>query len=535
MRKSGWLRRTVLAAALLATGTGIAAAQPADRPLRLVVNAGLQVLDPIVGTSFVTRNFAYMVFDTLVSMDGQGAVRPQMLEGWSASEDGLTYTFTLRPGLEWHDGKPVTAEDCVASLKRWGARDSTGRRLMAATKSLQAVAEDRFVLELARPFGGVIGALAKPSVHVPFMMPARIAAATPPTEPVKEIVGSGPFIFLKDEWVPGERAAFRRNPRYRPREEPADGLAGGKRVFIERAEMVSMDDPSMRVAALQAGEVDYLEYAPFDYLPLLLRDKALTLAKPKGIAQLMGGIALNHAQPPFNDLRVRQALQMALDQSEIVAAHGLPEGMFLAQCQSMTMCGTPLASEAGGEALREPSLERARALLKQSGYNNERVVFLHPQSSTLINPMAMVVVDRMRKLGLNVDQQVMDWATAAQRWLSREPVERGGWSAVPVVYTGFDMADPLTNLGISYNCTGAAPWLYCDEALKPLLQEFEAEPETNVQRRRELAAEINRRALANVNFPLTGQFSSPAVWRSALQGVIDFGFPVLWNIRRGPE
>ncbi|MDJ0388551.1 ABC transporter substrate-binding protein [Roseomonas sp. E05] len=532
MQRSGWPRRAVLATPLLAMGAGISRAQTAERPLRLVVNAGLQVLDPIAGTSFVTRNFAYMVFDTLVSMDGQGVMRPQMLEGWTVSEDRLAYAFTLRPGLEWHDGQPVTAEDCVASLKRWGARDSTGRRLMAAMKTLRAESGTRFVLELARPFGGVISALGKPSVHVPFMMPARIAA-TPPTEPVKEIVGSGPFIFLQDEWVPGERATFRRNPRYRPREEPADGLAGGKRVFIERAEIVSIDDPSMRVAALQAGEVDYLEYAPLDYLPMLLRDRGVTLAKPNGIAQLMGGIALNHAQPPFNNLRVRQALQMALDQSEIVAAHGLPEGMFQPHCQSMMMCGTPLASEAGGEALREPSLERARAMLRESGYENERVVFLHPQSSTLINPMAMVVVDRMRKLGLNVDQQVMDWATAAQRWLSREPVERGGWSAVPVVYTGFDMADPLTNVGISYNCTGAAPWLYCDEPLKPLLAEFEAEPESNLARRRQLAAEINRRALANVNFPLTGQFSSPAVWRSTLQGVIDFGFPVLWNIRRG--
>ncbi|MCI0755845.1 ABC transporter substrate-binding protein [Teichococcus vastitatis] len=531
-----WPRRTILATALAATGGmpwRTARAQAADRPLRLVVNAGLQVLDPIAGTSFVTRNFAYMVFDTLVAMDGSGAMRPQMLQGWQISEDRLTYRFTLRPGLEWHDGRKVTAEDCVASLRRWGARDSTGRRLMAAARELRPVSAGSFVLELARPFGGVISALGKPSVHTPFMMPARIATTTPPSQPVKEIMGSGPFTFRQDNWVPGERASFRRNPRYLPREEPADGLAGGKRVFIEHAEMITIDDASTRAAALQAGEVDYLEYAPFDYLPILQRDKRVTLAKPNGMAQLMGGLALNHAQPPFNNLRVRQALQMALNQGEIVAAHGLPEGMFLPLCQSMTLCGTPLASEAGGEALRQVDLERARAMLKQSGYNNERVVFLHPQSSPLINPMAMVVVDQMRKLGLNVDQQAMDWATAAQRWLSKEPVERGGWSAVPVVYTGFDLADPLVNVGISYNGAGTAPWLYNDAELTPMLLEFEAEPEENLARRRELAAAMNRRALANVNFPLTGQFSSPAVWRSELQGVIDFGLPVMWNIRRG--
>ncbi|MBO1075884.1 ABC transporter substrate-binding protein [Roseomonas marmotae] len=531
MQLKNWLRRTVLASALLAAGIALPVqAQQAERPVRLVVNVGLQVLDPVVGTSFITRNFAYMVFDTLVSMDSKGNFRPQMLEGWKISDDGLTYTFTLRPGLEWHDGKPVTAEDCVASIKRWGGRDSTGRRLMAASKDLRATSENQFVLELSRPFGGVIDALGKPSVHVPFMMPARIAGTTPPTEAVKEIVGSGPFLFIKEEWVPGEKTVFRRNPRYRPREEPADGLAGGKVVHVERAEFINIGDPATRAAALRNGEVDYLEYAPLDFLPVLQRDRNLTLAKPGGIAQIMGGLALNHAQPPFNNLKVRQALQTGLDQSETVAVHGLPEGMFQPICQSMTMCGTRYATEAGSEALREPSLERARAMLKESGYNNERVVLLHPADSALINPMAMVVADRMKRMGLNVDQQTLDWATAAQRWLSREPVEKGGWSAVPVVYTGFDLSDPLSNLGIGYNCTGTAPWLYCDEALTPLLQRFEAE--ADLEKRREIMAEINRRALANVNFMLTGQFSSPAVWRKELKGVIDFGFPVLWNIRR---
>ncbi|ONG58674.1 ABC transporter substrate-binding protein [Pseudoroseomonas deserti] len=522
---------------LLASAVALALAAPAmaqgaaEKPLRLVVSAGLQVLDPITSPSFITRNFGYMVFDTLVAQDSKGEPRPQMLEGWTASEDGLTWRFTLRPGLEWHDGKPVTAEDCVASLKRWGARDSTGRRLLAATASLTADSATQFTLVLSRPFGGVLDALAKPSVHVPFMMPARLAA-TPPTTPVPEIIGSGPFLFIANEWVPGERATFRRNPRYVPRAEPADGLAGAKQVHVERAEFINIADAATRAAALQNGEVDYLEYAPVDFLPLLTRDRRLTIAGARGIAQIMGGLALNHAQPPFDNIKVRQALQMALDQSEIVASHGLPEGMALPICQSMTLCGTRYASEAGSESIRQPSLERARQMLKDSGYNNERVVFLHSATSPLINPMAMVVVDRMKRLGLNVDQQLMDWAVVAQRWSSREPVERGGWSAVPVVYTGFDLADPLSNMGIGYNCTGGAPWNYCDEALTPLLQRFEAMPGSDLEGRRALSAEINRRALANVNFPLTGQFSAPAVWRSELQGVIDVGFPVLWNIRR---
>ena len=184
--------RQAAAAALLGAAALASPAQAQQRPIRLVLNVGLQTLDPIAGPSFVTRNFSYMVFDTLISMDSQGQFRPQMLDNWRVSDDGMTYTFTLRDGLEFSDGAPVTAEDCVASLRRWGQRDSLGRRLMAASKELRVVDAKTFVLELARPFGLVIEALGKPSVQVPMIMPARLAANTPPTTPVAEVVGSGP-------------------------------------------------------------------------------------------------------------------------------------------------------------------------------------------------------------------------------------------------------------------------------------------------------------------------------------------------------
>lgn len=526
------MMRAWLAAAAVAFATiGTAAAQPAtERPLRLVLNVGLQNLDPIAGPSFVTRNFAYMVWDTLVAMDGKGEYRPQMLESWQASEDRLTWTFKLRPGLVFSDGAPVTAEDCVTSLRRWGGRDGLGRRLLAAAKDLRATAPDTFVLELARPFGPVVEALGKPSVHVPFIMPARIAAATPSTQQVAEIVGSGPYLFVREEWLPGERTVFRRNPAYRPRPEPADGLAGGKVAHIERMEFLTLTEPSVRVAALRRGEVDYLEYAPIDSIALLRRDRNIVFANPGSIAQIMGAVSVNHLHPPFDNPLVRRALQQVLDQRETVAALGLPDGMGHAQCLSMFMCGGRFGNDAGTGPLREPSLERARALLREAGYNNERVAFMHPADSVLINPMALVVMDRMRRAGFNLDVFTSDWSSIAQRWLSREPVERGGWSVVPVVYTGFDMSDPLSNPGTGYNCTGNVPWSYCDEDMKPLLEAFEAEADP--ARRREIAAGIQARAHAAATFPLSGQFQSPAAWRAELRNVVDFGFPVMWNIQR---
>ncbi|RKK03512.1 ABC transporter substrate-binding protein [Pseudoroseomonas wenyumeiae] len=522
-----------IAAALTAATSLIALpaeAQQPERPLRLVLNVGLQTLDPVAGPTFVTRNFSYMVFDTLVAVDSQGRYRPQMLENWRTSDDGLIWTFTLRDGLEFSDGAPVTAEDCVASLRRWGARDSLGRRLMAATKEMRAVDTRTFVLELSRPFGLILEALGKPSVQVPFIMPARLAANTPPTTPVAEVVGSGPFLFLRDQWIPGERAVFARNPRYRPRDEPADGLAGGKVPKMERVEFINMSDPGLRTAAIQRGEVDYLEYAPIDYIPVIQGDRNLVLSRARGGAEIVGGISINYHQPPFDNVLVRRAVQQIMERNEIIAAEGVPAELSRPDCRSLYACGTFYASETGTEPMRNTDIERARELLRQAGYKGERVVVMQPSDSPLINPIGLVMIDRLKQAGFNLDVQTSDWSSLAQRWIQRRPVDQGGWSLLPIIYTGFDLANPLSNPSIGYNCTDNQPWGYCVPEMTRVIERFEAEGDA--ERRREIAGELQRISMDQAIFPLAGQFASPAVWRAELRGVVDFGFPVLWNIER---
>ena len=505
------------------------AAQPAERPLRLVMNTELQVLDPHVSPSYVTRTFGFMVFDQLVAMDSQGNMRPQMLESWQASEDRLTWTFRLRPGLEWHDGTPVTAEDCIASIRRWGTNDGLGRQMMAAMREMRAIDQNTFVLELARPFSQVIEALGKPSPYVAFMMPARLAAQ-PPNRPMAEIMGSGPFVFRRDEWRPGDRVVFRRNPRYRPRSEPADGLAGGKVVHFERTEFVSLPDPSMRATALQAGEVDYLEYAPLDYVERYQRDRNLVVMPRPGLSQIMGAMLINNIQPPFNNLAARRALLLAVNQAEVVAGLGLPRDMTMPFCPTIYSCGSPFETDAGAAHLRDWNLDRARAALRESGYNNERVVVLHSADSALISPVTLVLAEQMRRTGFNVDLVSQDFSTLAQRRLSREPVERGGWSIMPVIWAGYDLANPLANYATAYNCSNNYPGWYCDRELTPLLEAFAAEADPT--RQREIAQRIQVRVLDNPGIIFAGQFSAPAVHRANLRGVLPGGFPILWNIRR---
>src|SRR5499433_3546742 len=200
-------RRHILAGAAATAAVSLSApavhGQKGRQTLRFIAQADLKILDPIWTTAYITRNHGYLVYDTLFGTDENLQIKPQMVDRTTVSENGMKYTFTLRDGLRWHDGQPVHPEDCVESLKRWGKRDRFGQLLMAHTAKVTPVDKKTFTLELAERFGPVLEALGKPSSNVPFMMPARIAA-TSAEEQVKEVIGSGPFRFARDEWQPGE-------------------------------------------------------------------------------------------------------------------------------------------------------------------------------------------------------------------------------------------------------------------------------------------------------------------------------------------
>ncbi|MCR0983750.1 ABC transporter substrate-binding protein [Roseomonas populi] len=525
------LSRALLIPGLMALGAAQAQAQTRPQPqvLRAVLNTELQVLDPIVTTTNAARVFAYMVFDTLVSLDSHGGYRPQMLEGWQVSEDRLTWTFRLRDGLEFHDGTPVTAEDCVASIRRWAARDSFGTQLMRATTEMRVVDSKSFEIRLSRPFAFVVEALGRPGNQIPVMMPARLASL-PASAPVPEVMGSGPFTFRRGEWRPGERAIFDRNPRYRPRTEPADALAGGKVVRFDRVELISIPDAATRLSALQTGEVDFLEIVPGDFIPALLRDRNITVSRPQGTDQIMSILQINHAQPPFNNLLLRRAAQQAIRQSEVMASLGLPENLTLPWCGSIYMCNAPGSTDAGTEALREPSLERARALLKEAGYNNEPLVFLHAQDSVTLNPTALVMADQLRKAGFNVDLRTSDYATVAQRRLNTNPVDQGGWSAAAVIWNGIDLINPIGNFGTGNNCVPGYPGSYCDPKMTELLRRYSEAPTPEEQR--DLAGQIQAEFHSHVNVIFGGQFSAASAHRANLKGLVPFAIPVFWNVER---
>src|SRR6478672_9184737 len=258
---------TVILSALPA---GYAAAQ--QKVLKFIPQADLRILDPITTTAYITRNHGYMVYDTLFAMNDKFEVKPQMIDKWEISPDKLTYTFTLRPGLKFHDGQPVRSADCIASIDRWAKRDALGQKLAEATEAWTAVNDNTFRLKLKKPFALTLEALAKPSSNVPFIMPERIAKTDASTN-ITDPIGSGPFKFVKAEWVPGSKVVYVKNTDYVPRKEPPSWAAGGKVVKVDRVEWIYIPDSATAAAALNAGEVDWWEQMPPDLIPVLAKNK----------------------------------------------------------------------------------------------------------------------------------------------------------------------------------------------------------------------------------------------------------------------
>ena len=254
-------RKTAFAMAMAASVAGLMGSVGAEaQTLKVVMHSDVKILDPIWTTAYIQRNHGYMVWDTLFAFDEKFEVKPQMVDKWTVSDDKLTWTFTLRDGLEWSNGTPVTSEDCIASIKRWAARDSMGQKLIASVKSLEAVDAKTFKMNMKEPYGLVLQSLGKPSSNVPFMMPKK-TAETDPMQQIKgeDVIGSGPFVFKGDEWKPGEKIVYVKNAKYKPRAEPPSGLAGGKVVKLDRVEWVWLPDAQTQIGALQSGEIDMLE------------------------------------------------------------------------------------------------------------------------------------------------------------------------------------------------------------------------------------------------------------------------------------
>ena len=517
------LRAFVLALAFAASA---AAAQ--EKVLRFIPQADLRILDPIATTAYITRNHGYMVYDTLLAVDEKFQVKPQMLEKWEVSKDQLTYTFTLRAGLKFHDGAAVKPADCIASVERWGRRDALGQKLAEATESWAAVDDKTFRLKLKKAFPLTLEALAKPSSNVPFIMPERIAK-TDPFKNIEDPTGSGPFKMVKSEWVPGNKVVYVKNTDYVPRKEPASWGSGGKVVKVDRVEWIYIPDSATAAAALNAGEADWWEQMPPDLIPLLAKNKDITVKNIDPLGS-MGMIRFNFLHPPFNNEKMRQALLYAVNQQDyVIAIAGDPKNG--KPCYSYYTCGTPLASEISAEPLKGArNLDKARQLIKESGYKGEKIVIIDATDQPIVHAQSLLTLDMLKKLGLNAEVQAGDWGTLITRRAVKEPVEKGGWSIFHTWLVGPDMVNPAVNFPI--RGTGEKAWFGwpTDSKIEELREAWFNAGDAAASKK--AASAVQQRAFEFVPFIPTGQFILPTAFRSNISGVIIAPIAFLWNIEK---
>jgi peptide/nickel transport system substrate-binding protein len=527
------LKAAALAVSLVWLGATHASASD-PKTITAVMHADVKIFDPIVNTADITSYFALMVFDTLFSLDQNLVPQPQMVGNYKISADGLTYTFVLRDGLKFHDGTPVTAEDVVASLKRWWVKDGGGQIIQKFSKELTAVDNKTFRLVLNQPYGLVLDTLAKPDANVPVIMPKRLAF-TDANQAVAEIVGSGPFKFVKDEWVPGSKVVFAKNTEYVPRSEPANGFSGGKVVKVNRVEWVVLPDPQSAIQALNRGQIDFIEQPPVDLLPLLRanKDVRVEFMSPLGT---QGILRLNHLQPPFTDVRARRAMQWLVNQRDFMTAAIGGDTSLWKVCGSFLICDQPMAFQDGADMLNQdiPNEQRAakaKELLQQAGYKGELVVLLDPVNNPRFHAANLVFSEALKKAGVNVQLDAMDWGTLVTRRTKKDPVGQGGWSIFFTSNGGLEGSNPAFNISTSAGCDKAWWGWPCDPKLEELRSQWALA--TTLEARKKVAQQIQVRATEDVIYIPWGVWKSPSAMRTSLKNLLKVPDSIVfWNVEK---
>ncbi len=522
-------RRHVLiggAAATLAAGLARPAIAQKSSVLRYVPQANLANPDPIWTTATVAAIHGYMIWDLLYGLDENLIPQPQMAAGHEESADGLTFTITLRDGLKFTDGEPVRAADCVASIIRFSKRNPMGGTMMARTNELVALDDRRLQFRLNKRFALIPAVLGGEGC---FIMPERIAKTDAFTQ-ISEYIGSGPFRFLKDEWVSGASAAYARNIGYLPRPEAPSMWAGGKVAYFDRVEWKIIPDPATAGAALQRGEVDWWENPLVDLMPQLIKSPGIRseILDPLGA---YGVMRFNELHAPFDNIKLRQALIPALDQTEIITAcYGDLTSTYGRDHAGFFTSGSPFASDAGmAPYWGKRDLTLAKKLVAESGYKGEEVLLMSPTDQPVIQATCQVVFDMLKHVGINAKYASMDWGTLVARRASKEPSANGGWDIFCTTWSGLSTATPGSSQPL--RGTGKDAWFGWPtspkiEALRDAW--FDA---PNLDAQQKLAQQIQLVAAEEVPYLPTGMFFTPTAYRNTITGLIKSGTPLMWGVK----
>lgn len=513
------------AAALAAPRIGNAASASA---LRFVPQADLAVLDPVFVPAYVTRNHAFMVFDTLYGIDSDYNPQPQMVAGHTVENDGTLWTLTLRDGLRFHDNSPVLARDALASIRRWSLRDAFGASLLAAVDEMSAPTDKTLRIRLKKPFSLLPLALGHGSNTMMPVMPERLAN-TPPNQAVTEMVGSGPYKFMASERVAGSLAVYERFEGYVPRASGAPSFTTGPKIAnIERIEWHTIPDAATAAAALMAGEIDWWENPTADLLPLLKKNTAIK-TEVLDTAGNIGFLRLNSLLPPFDNPAIKHALLGAINQTDFMqAVVGDDPALFHVKAGVFTP-GTPLATDVGLDVFPDqPDYDKVRRALADAGYKGEKVTFIAATDFPAINALCEVSADMFKKAGFNLDYQATDWGSVTTRRNNQGPPAQGGWNAHCTYTAGYDCLTPATNPSLNAIGKGGFVGWPTDPKLASLRTAwFEA---SDLSTQQGICRDIQTQFWEDPPYVPLGQFFLSTAYRRTLAGILKGSFSLFWNV-----
>ena len=452
MDRRTFICRTAVATSVSTLPTSLFA-QPAKTVFRWVPANDLSILDPTYTTAAITATHALLVFDTLYGLDDRYQPQPQMIESEHIDQEGLRWVLHLRDGLRFHDGSPVRAQDVVASIKRFGARNLLGQTLFSSVEILHATSDRSIEFKLRRPFSLLSYTLASSAASI---MPERLAN-TPDNIAIKEVVGSGPFRFLPSRWVSGSHVVYQKSAEYRARTSgEARNTAGPKIAYLDEVRWQVIPDRATAVAALQNNEVDGIEIIDNEFIPTLRKNKQIALIKAPLPSIFI--LRFNHLHAPFDNPIMRQAILSVINQTDyMMAANGADFPEYWNDKCGVFAPNTPMASSAGLEKLtNKRDLARARKLIKDAGYAGQAIVILDPVDTAPYHACALVTEDLFKQLGLKTELRAMNWGSYLQRRNNQNNPSEGGWHIGFTALVGTANLDPINNPAV--RGTGKQGW-----------------------------------------------------------------------------
>jgi peptide/nickel transport system substrate-binding protein len=512
MKVSVGSRAVIVALLVLALIPPLATAQQPRRGgvFRIATIGEPPTFDQHWTTAQITIDIMYSVTEMLFAMNRKFEPRPMLVDAWSASRDRLTYTFTLRKGVRFHNGRELTSEDVKASLERWGRISGRGRALFANVTSLTASDASTLVMKLREPYGLLLVDLA---------MPAQGAAIYPKdvveeagSGQIRRFIGTGPYRFV--EHLPDRHVRLDRFDGYASRAEEPDGATGKKNAYFDSIYFVPIPDPAVRVAGVKRNEYQFAITIPSDQYDRLRADADMVPYIWEVPAWLPA--VLNHRAGIMTNLKVRQAFQAAIDGEAVMrAAYGSPR--FWRIDPGLIPKEHHMWAETGKELVNQKNPTKARQLLQEAGYRGEPVRWITSMEYPEFGTAAQVVKPMLERAGFTVDLQMSDWATVVSRRARPEL-----WD---VFSTGFGFVpDPVFLIGLQPTWPG---W-YDNRDMNAMMTLLRRHSDPKV--RREIWSRMQKLWYEDVGSIKFGDYFVMHLLRKEVKGYVSLPTHVWWNI-----